>query len=112
MAYTGNGSTLAYGGTVSNVTQMEYSERCAKIDTSVLADSFKSYEAGQIERSVTATVLGESALVVGATPAVITVTFQGCTPVIATRTFTLTKNDLDAPIDGAITSSLAFVQTT
>lgn len=113
MAYTGNGSVLTRSGTVSGVTQMEYSERCAKIDVTTLGSVNKCYEAGQVERTITATILGETDLVVGDTPAVVTCTFQGTAAVPSgSLKFVCTRADTDTPLDGPITSNVEFVETT
>ena len=111
MSLIGNGSTLSHGGTVSNVTDMEYSVQCAKIDCTVLASGLKVYECGLPKRTVTASVLDVSAIEVGAAGAATVCTFYGQTPTASIK-MQCQKNDMSGSVDTVIKSSLAFVQTT
>ena len=111
MALIGNGSVFAHGGTVSYVTDMEYSEECAAIDCTVLASGLKVYECGLPKRTVNVTVNGISAIEVGAAGAATVCTLYLCTPTGSIK-MQCQYNDMTGSVDTAIKSSLSFVQTT
>lgn len=100
MALSANGTTFAFGTTaLGTVASINREGSCAEIDVTGLADTEKTYEAGQLDTKITVTCYGAPVDVTGDTASVTIVYSSGTSDTVGTFVCTgvSDSSEKDAP---------------
>ncbi len=104
---TAEGTTLAFGGSVSGLLEVGFSVSASAIDVTDIAASTKKYEPGPLDTEFTATVLGHLSTALG-TKSTCTITWGGPSASKEIENCVLIGRETSGSLDDKITTSLTI----
>lgn len=110
MAYTSNGTTLDFGGAVSDVRSITFSDSGTPIDITDLSSTNHEYETGLSDPECTVELVGGTTIAVGDTGTV-TVDWADAVTDSTMTDGIVTNVEISGSLDSEITSSVTFKPT-